>query len=143
MHLFTPLRLRDLELKNRIVVSPMCEYSARDGHPNSWHLVHLGSRAVGGSALVICEATGVQAIGRISPEDTGISIPMSTPGYRSLISSVVRERPPESSWLTLAARRVPPHRGSGAKLSSQNREDGHPWRRALFHLRRATRLPEN
>jgi len=72
MNLFTPLRLRDLELKNRIFVSPMCEYSAENGHPNAWHMVHLGSRAVGGSALVLTEATAVQAIGRISPADTGI-----------------------------------------------------------------------
>jgi 2,4-dienoyl-CoA reductase-like NADH-dependent reductase (Old Yellow Enzyme family) len=55
--LFSPLRLRDIELKNRIVVSPMCEYSAVDGHPQPWHLVHLGSRAVGGASLVFTEAT--------------------------------------------------------------------------------------
>lgn len=72
MALFQELRLRELELKNRIGVSPMCEYSAKDGHPSSWHLVHLGSRAVGGAALVVTEATAVQAIGRISPADTGI-----------------------------------------------------------------------
>jgi len=72
MHLFTPLRLRELELRNRIAVSPMCQYSAENGHPTTWHLVHLGSRAVGGAALVMAEATGVQAIGRISPTDTGI-----------------------------------------------------------------------
>jgi len=72
MKLFSSLRLRELELKNRIGVSPMCEYSAKDGHPQTWHLVHLGSRAIGGAGLVMTEATGVQAIGRISPEDTGI-----------------------------------------------------------------------
>lgn len=72
MYLFSPLKLRELELKNRICVSPMCEYSARDGHPQTWHLVHLGSRAVGGAALVMAEATAVQAIGRISAGDTGI-----------------------------------------------------------------------
>ncbi len=72
MKLFTPFRLRGLELKNRIVVSPMCEYSAKDGHPQPWHLVHLGSRAVGGAALVFTEATAVEERGRISPADTGI-----------------------------------------------------------------------
>ena len=72
MKLFTPLRLRGIEFKNRIAVSPMCEYSAEDGHPGTWHLVHLGSRAVGGAALVMGEATAVQAIGRISPGDTGL-----------------------------------------------------------------------
>lgn len=64
--LFTPLKLRDLTLKNRIIVSPMCMYSATNGIPNDWHMVHLGSRAVGGAAVVIVEATGVEAIGRIS-----------------------------------------------------------------------------
>ena len=72
MKLFSPFRLRELEFKNRIGVSPMCEYSAVDGHPQTWHLVHLGSRAIGGAALVMTEATGVQDIGRISPADTGI-----------------------------------------------------------------------
>jgi 2,4-dienoyl-CoA reductase-like NADH-dependent reductase (Old Yellow Enzyme family) len=70
--LFAPWRMRELELKNRIGVSPMCEYSAKDGHPGPWHFVHLGSRAVGGVGLVLTEATAVQAVGRISPEDTGI-----------------------------------------------------------------------
>jgi 2,4-dienoyl-CoA reductase-like NADH-dependent reductase (Old Yellow Enzyme family) len=61
MKLFTPLKIRDIELKNRIVVSPMCEYSAKDGHPQPWHMVHLGSRAVGGAALVMTEASAVEA----------------------------------------------------------------------------------
>ena len=72
MKLFSPLRIREIEFKNRIVVSPMCEYSAVDGHPQTWHLVHLGSRAVGGAGLVLTEATAVEARGRISPWDTGI-----------------------------------------------------------------------
>ena len=72
MKLFTPLRIREIELKNRIVVSPMCEYSAKDGHPQPWHMVHLGSRAVGGAALVMTEASAVEERGRISAADTGI-----------------------------------------------------------------------
>jgi 2,4-dienoyl-CoA reductase-like NADH-dependent reductase (Old Yellow Enzyme family) len=72
MKLFTPLKIREIELKNRIVVSPMCEYSAKDGHPQTWHMVHLGSRAVGGASLVFTEATAVQEHGRISAADTGI-----------------------------------------------------------------------
>jgi 2,4-dienoyl-CoA reductase-like NADH-dependent reductase (Old Yellow Enzyme family) len=72
MKLFTPIKIREIELKNRIVVSPMCQYSAKDGHPQTWHLVHLGSRAVGGASLVIAEATAVQQHGRISLGDTGI-----------------------------------------------------------------------
>ncbi len=70
--LFTPLQLRELTFKNRIFVSPMCQYSAIDGVPNHWHLVNLGSRAVGGAALVTAEATAVKDIGRISPSDLGI-----------------------------------------------------------------------
>ena len=71
-HLFTPLQLRDIRLRNRIGVSPMCQYSSVDGFANDWHLVHLGSRAVGGAALVMTEATAVLPEGRISPEDLGL-----------------------------------------------------------------------
>jgi 2,4-dienoyl-CoA reductase-like NADH-dependent reductase (Old Yellow Enzyme family) len=70
--LFSPLTLRGITLKNRIVVSPMCEYSSVDGLANDWHLVHLGSRAIGGAALVITEAAAVVPEGRISPSDLGI-----------------------------------------------------------------------
>jgi 2,4-dienoyl-CoA reductase-like NADH-dependent reductase (Old Yellow Enzyme family) len=70
--LFSPLQLRDLVLKNRLVVSPMCQYSSEDGFANDWHLVHLGSKAVGGAGLVFTEATAVAPQGRISPADLGI-----------------------------------------------------------------------
>lgn len=70
--LFSPLKIKKVTLKNRIVVSPMCEYSSIDGFANDWHLVHLGSRAVGGAALVITEATAVSPEGRISIADLGI-----------------------------------------------------------------------
>ncbi len=70
--LFEPLTLRGLTLKNRIIVSPMCQYSAVDGFANDWHLVHLGSRAVGGASLIILEATAVSPEGRITPDDLGI-----------------------------------------------------------------------
>ncbi|MDB5458349.1 MAG: oxidoreductase, partial [Caulobacteraceae bacterium] len=70
--LLTPFKVRDLVLKNRIVVSPMCQYSAVDGVVNDWHLVHLGRFAIGGAALVFVEATGVEARGRISPGDVGL-----------------------------------------------------------------------
>jgi 2,4-dienoyl-CoA reductase-like NADH-dependent reductase (Old Yellow Enzyme family) len=72
MHLFHPLVLRAVTLRNRIAVSPMCQYSAHDGMANDWHLVHLGSRAVGGAGLVVFEATAVEARGRISPADLGL-----------------------------------------------------------------------
>lgn len=70
--LFRPLSLRGITLRNRITVSPMCEYSSVDGFASDWHLVHLGSRAVGGAALVMTEAAAVEARGRISPQDLGI-----------------------------------------------------------------------
>lgn len=70
--LFTPIQIKNIKLKNRIVVSPMCEYAATDGFPNHWHLVHLGSRAVGGAGLIFTEATAVSPEGRISIGDLGI-----------------------------------------------------------------------
>src|SRR4029077_18354564 len=70
--LFEPLPIGGIQLKNRIVVSPMCEYSSIDGFANDWHLVHLGSRAVGGAGLIIAEATAVSLEGRITPDDLGI-----------------------------------------------------------------------
>jgi 2,4-dienoyl-CoA reductase-like NADH-dependent reductase (Old Yellow Enzyme family) len=71
-HLFSPLQIGSLTLRNRIVVSPMCEYSSEDGFASDWHLVHLGSRAVGGAGLVFTEATAVTPEGRISPQDLGL-----------------------------------------------------------------------
>jgi len=71
-HLFDSFTIRDLEFSNRMFVSPMCEYSSVDGYANDWHLVHLGSRAVGGAGLVLTEATAVLPEGRISPQDLGI-----------------------------------------------------------------------
>src|SRR5438309_12054685 len=69
--LFDPLAIRDLTFANRVFVSPMCQYSSRDGFANDWHFVHLGSRAVGGAGLVLTEATAVLPEGRISSEDVG------------------------------------------------------------------------
>jgi 2,4-dienoyl-CoA reductase-like NADH-dependent reductase (Old Yellow Enzyme family) len=73
-HLFSPIALRSITARNRLWISPMCQYSvfAEDGIPTDWHLVHLGSRAVGGAGLVIAEATAVEARGRISPQDLGL-----------------------------------------------------------------------
>jgi 2,4-dienoyl-CoA reductase-like NADH-dependent reductase (Old Yellow Enzyme family) len=70
--LFEPIKIKDITFRNRVAVSPMCQYSSVDGFPNDWHLVHLGSRAVGGAGLVVMEATAVSADGRISPADSGI-----------------------------------------------------------------------
>jgi len=70
--LFSSLRIKNITLKNRIVVSPMCQYTATDGFTNDWHLVHLGTRAVGGAGLIFTEATAVSPEGRISPGDVGL-----------------------------------------------------------------------
>lgn len=71
-HLFTPIQLRSVELPNRIVVAPMCQYSAENGAPTDWHLMHLGQFAVAGPGLVFVEASGVEAAGRITPGCTGL-----------------------------------------------------------------------
>jgi 2,4-dienoyl-CoA reductase-like NADH-dependent reductase (Old Yellow Enzyme family) len=71
-HLFSPIKIKSIEFKNRLVVSPMCEYSSEDGFANDWHLVHLGSRAIGGAALVMAEASSVSPEGRITAGDLGI-----------------------------------------------------------------------
>src|SRR5215467_14284328 len=71
-HLFDELRLRDITLRNRIGVSPMCQYSSREGLANDWHFVHLATRAVGGAGLVMTEAAAVTPEGRISPQDLGV-----------------------------------------------------------------------
>jgi anthraniloyl-CoA monooxygenase len=88
--MFTPFRLRDLVLSNRVVVSPMCQYSAEDGTPNDWHLVHLGSRAAGGAALIVAEMTDVSREGRISPGCTGMYKPEHVDAWRRVVDFVHR-----------------------------------------------------
>ena len=90
-HLFSPLQLRELVLKNRIFVSPMCQYSSTEGMPTDWHLVHLGSRAVGGAALVLMEATAISPEGRISPGDLGIWSDQHQLSYQK-ITSFIRQQ---------------------------------------------------
>ena len=89
--LFSPLKLRGVTFRNRVFVSPMCQYSSRDGLPTDWHLVHLGSRAVGGAALVMVEATAVCPEGRISPADSGLWSAAHADAFRR-ITSFVKER---------------------------------------------------
>jgi 2,4-dienoyl-CoA reductase-like NADH-dependent reductase (Old Yellow Enzyme family) len=86
--LFTPLQIRDIVFGNRIVVSPMCQYSAHDGMAGDWHLVHLGSRAVGGAGLIFTEATAVSPEGRISPQDLGIWKDEHIEGLRRIVKFV-------------------------------------------------------
>ena len=89
--LFTPFRLRDLVLENRVAVSPMCQYSARDGMPSEWHLVHLGSRAMGGAGLVFAEMTDVSPEGRISPGCAGLYTPAHAAAWKRIVDFVHRE----------------------------------------------------
>jgi 2,4-dienoyl-CoA reductase-like NADH-dependent reductase (Old Yellow Enzyme family) len=89
--LVNPFTLRGITFRNRIFVSPMCQYSAVEGMPNDWHFVHLGSRAVGGAGLVMVEATAVSPEGRISPQDTGLWSDAHIEAYRR-IAGFVRER---------------------------------------------------
>jgi 2,4-dienoyl-CoA reductase-like NADH-dependent reductase (Old Yellow Enzyme family) len=89
--LFSPLVFRDVSFRNRVFVSPMCQYSSVEGMPSDWHLVHLGSRAVGGAGLVMVEATGVSPQGRISPGDSGIWSDKHRDAFRP-IASFIRSR---------------------------------------------------
>ncbi|HSB55454.1 MAG TPA: FAD-dependent monooxygenase, partial [Gemmatimonadales bacterium] len=89
--LFTPYRIRELVLPNRVVVSSMCQYRAEDGLPNDWHMVHLGSRAIGGAGLVMTEMTDVSREGRISPGCCGMYRPEHVDGWRRIVEFVHRE----------------------------------------------------
>jgi 2,4-dienoyl-CoA reductase-like NADH-dependent reductase (Old Yellow Enzyme family) len=145
MQLFSELKIRDVKLHNRIGVSPMCEYSSTDGFANDWHLVHLGSRAVGGAGLVFTEATAVVPEGRISPQDLGIwkdaHIEML-----SRIAAFVREQGAAPA-IQLAhsgrkgSTRRPWETPRGAVAESEG--GGRPWRRAPFNLLRTFRIRKN
>jgi anthraniloyl-CoA monooxygenase len=91
--MFTPFRLRELVLSNRVVVSPMCQYSAEDGTPGPWHLVNLGSRAVGGAGLVVAEMTDVSREGRISPGCTGMYKPEHVEAWKAIVDFVHAHSP--------------------------------------------------
>ena len=108
-NLFEPLRLRGVTFRSRIFVSPMCMYSAEDGVPNDWHLVHLGSRAVGGAALVIAEATGVSPEGRISPGDTGLWNGAQVDAFRRITAFVSAHGSVPGLQLAHAGRKASTH----------------------------------
>ena len=119
MHLFDELQVREVTLRNRIVVSPMCEYSSTDGFATDWHLVHLGSRAVGGASLVFTEACAVSPEGRITfANRSAAAILDSTP--RALVGQNLLHRlldSPDAGMLSrLVVDRAHPgqHRGGGA-----------------------------
>jgi 2,4-dienoyl-CoA reductase-like NADH-dependent reductase (Old Yellow Enzyme family) len=115
-HLFAPLTLRGTTFANRVFVSPMCEYSAVDGVPQDWHLVHLGSFARGGAGLVFCEATAVTPHGRISPQDTGIWNDEQVAAWRRVTDFVRSQDSVPGIQLAHAGRKAstaPPWTGGG------------------------------
>ena len=115
--LFSPFTLRELTFKNRVFVSPMCQYSCIDGMPNEWHMVHLGSRAVGGAAMVMTEAASVTPEGRISPEDAGIWSDAQAAAWQPIAAFIKRQGAVAAIQLAHAGRKAStfsPWRGSGA-----------------------------
>ena len=104
--LFTPLQLRSLTLKNRICMSPMCQYSCVDGMPNDWHLVHYGSRAVGGAGLVMVEASAVAPEGRISPFDCGIWNDRQTEAFKPITRFIKQQGAVAAIQLAHAGRKA-------------------------------------
>jgi 2,4-dienoyl-CoA reductase-like NADH-dependent reductase (Old Yellow Enzyme family) len=126
--LFEPLRLRDLQLKNRVVVSPMCQYSAVNGVPNDWHLVHLGRFALGGAGLVFAEATGVEAEGRISYADTGLYTDEQEAAFARIVRFVKSQGAAVGIQLAHAGRKastLPPWEGGGP--AKPGGKDGAVW----------------
>ena len=115
-HLFSPLVLRSVTARNRAWVAPMCQYSAFDGVPNDWHLVHLGSFARGGAGLVLTEATAVSPEGRISPVDTGIWNDGQAQAWSRIVDFVHGQGAPVGMQLAHAGRKAstrPPFEGRG------------------------------
>lgn len=91
LNLFTPITFKNITVKNRIAVSPMCQYSSQDGFANDWHLAHLGSRAVGGAGLVFTEATAVTPEGRISPQDLGLWSDEHIPVLKNIVEFIAAQ----------------------------------------------------
>lgn len=122
MKLFEPLLQRSLSLRNRIVLSPMCQYSAIDGVPGHWHLVHLGSRAVGGAGAVVAEATAVSAQGRISPGDTGLWNDAQVVAWQPITAFIAAQGALPGVQLAHAGRKASaqrPWKGGGALSAAQ------------------------
>ncbi|MDA1240134.1 MAG: oxidoreductase, partial [Chloroflexi bacterium] len=109
--LFQPITLREVEVRNRVFVSPMCQYSATDeGFPTDWHLVHLGSRATGGAGMVIAEATAVSPEGRISPWDLGIWSDAHAEAYRRITAFIASQGAVPAMQLAHAGRKASTNR---------------------------------
>jgi 2,4-dienoyl-CoA reductase-like NADH-dependent reductase (Old Yellow Enzyme family) len=121
-NLFSPLKIKNIELKNRIIVSPMCQYSSEDGFANDWHLVHLGSRAVGGAALVFTEATAISPEGRISAKDLGIWKDEHIPFLKRITDFIEKQGSLAGIQIAHAGRKssqMPPWEGSKALNKEQ------------------------
>jgi 2,4-dienoyl-CoA reductase-like NADH-dependent reductase (Old Yellow Enzyme family) len=128
--LFTPIELRGVTLKNRIVISPMCQYSAEDGRANDWHLVHLGRFALGGAAMIFTEATAVEARGRITHGDLGLWSDEQIPGLRRVADFLRANGAVPAIQLAHAGRKASmqrPWHGNGP-LDEKDRARGDmPW----------------
>jgi len=105
-HLFSLLQIKSIILKNRIVVSPMCQYSAKDGFATDWHLVHLGARAIGGAGLIIQESTAVSPEGRISPGDLGIWSDEHIDKYKQITSFILMQNSVPGIQISHAGRKA-------------------------------------
>lgn len=104
--LFSSIQIKNITLKNRIVVSPMCQYSSTDGFTNDWHLVHLGTRAAGGAGLIITEATAVSPEGRITNADIGIWSDEHIPGFSRIVSFIKQQGAAAGIQLAHAGRKA-------------------------------------
>ncbi|MDN4162357.1 NADH:flavin oxidoreductase/NADH oxidase [Nocardioides abyssi] len=125
--LFTPITLRDVTVRNRVWVAPMCQYSAVDGVPNDWHLVHLGSFARGGAGLVISEATAVVPEGRISPDDTGLWNDEQQAAWARIVDFVKGQGAAAGIQLAHAGRKASTHSGFDGRRGGVPDADG-GWR---------------
>lgn len=123
--LFSPITIRGIQLKNRIVVSPMCQYSSENGLATDWHLVHLGSRAVGGAGLIITEAAAVSPEGRISPHDLGIWNDSHIPGLKRITQFINQQGSIAGIQLAHAGRKASHHRPwDGGKAITSGEANG-------------------
>ena len=123
--LLSPFSVRNLTLKNRIVISPMCQYSSVDGFANDWHLVHLGSRAVGGAALIIQEATAVSPEGRITYADMGLWKDEQIDKLKQVVAFIHQQGALAGIQLAHAGRKASHHKPwDGGKLISSAETNG-------------------
>src|SRR4030095_8974085 len=129
--LFDEITIRDVRIRNRIVVSPMCQYSAQDGHVTDWHLVHLGKFAQGGAGVVFVEATAVEKRGRITHGDTGIWDDSHIEGLRRISSFIKSQGAIPAIQLAHAGRKASmarPWYGNGPLTQADSDRGDKPWR---------------